>query len=83
MRFFAVVGNSCLALSRVFDNVLVDESEIFVNFCIKRGVRMGPKFKPSLSTDFSESESGKFSGMETTHHSFNQLFTFLAMPAIK
>ena len=44
---------------------------------------MGPKFKPSLSTDFSESESGKFSGMETTHHSFNQLFTFLAMPAIK
>ena len=31
---------------------------------------MGPKFKPSLSTNFSESESGKFSGMETTHHSY-------------
>ena len=44
---------------------------------------MGPKFKPSLSTDFAESESGKFSGMETTHQPFNQLFSFLAMPAIK
>ena len=44
---------------------------------------MGPKSKPSLSTGFSESKSGKFSGMENSHHPFNQLFTFLAMPAIK
>ena len=44
MRVFAVTGNliSYKIVNRVFDNVLVDESEIFVNFC-KRGIRKLPQ----------------------------------------
>ena len=49
---------------RIFNNVLVDESEIFVNFfstSVFSEIRT--KFKPLLRTDFSESESEKFPGM--------------------
>lgn len=48
MRFSAVAGNSCLAclvefVNRIFDSVLISESEIFVNLLIKRGVRKLPQ----------------------------------------
>ena len=50
---------------RIFNNVLVNESEIFVNFFFSTSVfsEIRTKFMPLLRTDFSESESEKFPGM--------------------
>ena len=46
MRLVAVAGNSCLTIRSLtvpLDNLLVSESEIFIDLSIKRGVRKLPQ----------------------------------------
>ena len=45
VRFFALAGNFCLAIRsfHIFDSVLVNQSELFVNLSIKGGVTKLPQ----------------------------------------